>query len=77
MHRHLNTLPLVGHSRWSQIAPFVGVCRETWRQMCRSGRAPQPIRLSSRVTVWLNTDIHDYLRSPLTYSAAAIQLPRS
>ncbi|WP_244206452.1 integrase domain-containing protein [Caballeronia pedi] len=29
MHKHLNTLPLVGHSRWSRIARFVGVSRET------------------------------------------------
>lgn len=64
MHRHANTLPLVGHSRWSQIAPFVGVCRETWRQMYRSGRAPRPIRLSSRVTVWRNDEIHRYLCDP-------------
>lgn len=67
MHKHIDTLPLVGHSRWSQIAPFVGVCRETWRQLCKAGRAPQPIQLSSRCTVWNNEEMHRYLADPLNY----------
>lgn len=69
MHRHINTLPLVGHSRWSQIEPFVGVSRETWRKLCIEGRAPKPIRLSQRCTVWLNDEMHAYLADPLNYRA--------
>jgi predicted DNA-binding transcriptional regulator AlpA len=71
MRKHANTLPLVGHSRWSQIAPFVGVCRETWRQLCKAGCAPKPIRLSPRCTVWRNEDVHAYLRDPLAYRPMA------
>ncbi|MCA8278511.1 AlpA family phage regulatory protein [Burkholderia cepacia] len=67
MHKHVGTLPLDGISRWNQIAPFVGVSRETWRKLCLVGRAPQPIRLSSRCTVWKNTEIHQYLRDPVHY----------
>ncbi len=33
MHKHVDTLPEVGHSRWKQIEPFVGVSRETWRKL--------------------------------------------
>ncbi|PRE84535.1 transcriptional regulator [Burkholderia multivorans] len=67
MHTHVDMLPEVGHSRWRQIAPFVGVCRETWRKLCLSGRAPQPTQLSPRCTVWKNTEIHRYLSDPLRY----------
>ncbi len=70
MHKHVDTLPEVGHSRWKQIAPFVGVCRETWRKLCLAGRAPQPIQLSPRCTVWKNSEIHVYLKSPLDYRSA-------
>jgi predicted DNA-binding transcriptional regulator AlpA len=69
MHKHVDFLPLVGHSRWKQIAPFVGVSRETWRKLCRAGKAPQPIRLSSRCTVWKNTEIHAYLSDPARYQS--------
>lgn len=69
MHKHGGALPLVGHSRWAQIAPFVGVSRETWRQLCLAGRAPAPIRLSPRCTVWKNADLHAYLHDPLQYRA--------
>lgn len=67
MHKHGGTLPLVGHSRWKQIAPFVGVSRETWRKLCRAKRAPQPIQLSPRCTVWMNSEIHAYLADPIGY----------
>jgi predicted DNA-binding transcriptional regulator AlpA len=67
MIKHGNTLPPVGHSRWGQIAPFIGVSRETWRQLCKTGRAPEPIRLSARCTVWKNSEIHAYLADPLGY----------
>ncbi|ARL86690.1 transcriptional regulator [Burkholderia pseudomallei] len=67
MHKHVDRLPEVGHSRWKQIAPFVGVCRETWRKLCLARRAPQPIQLSSRCTVWKNVEIHRYLSDPLQY----------
>ncbi|MBN6729732.1 AlpA family phage regulatory protein [Burkholderia multivorans] len=67
MHKHVDTLPEVGHSRWKQIEPFVGVSRETWRKLCRAGKAPRPIRLSPRCTVWSNDEMHAYLADPLGY----------
>ena len=67
MHKHADNLPLIGISRWNQIAPFVGVCRETWRKLCRAGRAPKPIQRSPRCTVWSNEQIHLYLNDPLGY----------
>nr|WP_249181349.1 transcriptional regulator [Burkholderia sp. AU19243] len=72
MRKHVDTLPVVGHSRWSQIAPFVSVSRETWRQLCLAGRAPAPIRLSSRCTVWKNAEIHAYLDDPVNFRASIV-----
>lgn len=55
------SLPLVGRSRWMQIEPFLPVCRDTWRAMCREGWAPKLVRVSPRCTVWDNTQIHAWL----------------
>ncbi|MFL9987136.1 helix-turn-helix transcriptional regulator [Paraburkholderia sediminicola] len=60
-------LPLVGQSRWHQIEPFLPFSRETWRKLCRDGKAPTPTRLSERCTVWNNTEIHRWLADPLHY----------
>lgn len=72
MHKHVDTLPLVGHSRWRQLEPFVAVSRETWRKLCIAGLAPKPIRLSSRCTVWRNSDVHAYLSDPVGYRDSSI-----
>ncbi|MFM0562006.1 helix-turn-helix transcriptional regulator [Paraburkholderia sediminicola] len=77
MHQHINTLPLVGHSRWKQIEPFVGMSRESWRQRCLDGRAPRPIRLGERCTVWNNSEIHNYLADPLNYRPPVSEAWRS
>ncbi|CAE6697961.1 hypothetical protein R75465_00337 [Paraburkholderia aspalathi] len=63
------SLPLVGRSRWMQIQPFLPVCRETWRTMCREGRAPKAVWLSPRCTVWDNTQPHPWLVDPPGYRA--------
>jgi hypothetical protein len=61
-------LPRMGLSKWSQIAPFLPVGRETWRKLCIAGKAPAPIRLSDRCTVYKNEEVHRYLSDPLSYS---------
>ncbi|WP_322063689.1 helix-turn-helix transcriptional regulator [Burkholderia cenocepacia] len=63
-------LPLVGLSQWRQIAPFVGVSRETWRLRCLEGRAPQPIQLTQRCTVYHNEEVHRWLADPIGYSVS-------
>ena len=69
------TLPLVGRSRWTQIEPFLPVCRETWRTMGREGRAPRPVRLTPRCSVWDNAQVHAWLRDPLGYRAEPVEQP--
>jgi predicted DNA-binding transcriptional regulator AlpA len=68
MRKH-DTLPRDGHSRWKQLAPFLGVSRETWRKLCLAGRAPRPIALSARCTVWKNAQVHQWLADPTNYRA--------
>jgi predicted DNA-binding transcriptional regulator AlpA len=68
MAKPLDTLSPIGHSRWSQIAPFVGVCRETWRKLGKAGRAPRAIQLSPRCSVYRNEEVHTYPRDPMRYS---------
>lgn len=63
------TLPTVGQSRWNQIKPFLPVSRETWRKMCRDGRAPKPVQLSERCTVWNNAEILRWIDDPAGYRA--------
>ncbi|MDF0500852.1 transcriptional regulator [Burkholderia cenocepacia] len=64
-------LPAVGLSKWSQIQPFIPLCRESWRKLVLAGKAPQPIRLSSACTVYRNEDVHRWLADPLGYAAAS------
>ncbi|MFM0566942.1 transcriptional regulator [Paraburkholderia caledonica] len=64
-------LPLNGCSRWADLEPFIPVGRETWRKLCLSGRAPKPVKLSLRCTVWNNAEVHRWLVDPTGYSAAS------
>ena len=63
------TLPADGLSRWSQIAPFSPFCREKFRQLVRTGRAPQPVRFSQRCTAYSNRELHIFFADPLNYRA--------
>ena len=62
-------LPLDGLSRWRQIAPFSPICREKFRQLVRTGKAPQPIRFSERCTAYSNRELHKFFADPLNYRA--------
>jgi len=63
------TLPASGMSRWNQIAPFSPFCRETFRQLVKAGKAPQPVRFSARCTAYHNSELHKFFADPLNYRA--------
>ena len=63
-------LPLTGRGRWNDIAPFVGVSRETWRQLVNTGRAPTPQRLTERCSLYDFAAIHAWIANPASYNAA-------
>jgi len=63
-------LPRVGLSKWAQIAPFIPMCRESWRKLVNAGRAPRPIRLTASCSMYRNEDVLAWLADPLGYRAA-------
>jgi predicted DNA-binding transcriptional regulator AlpA len=65
----LTTLPDVGLFRFKQFEPFLPFSRETWRKMVRDGKAPAPIKLGHRCTVWSAAALHEFLNEPLNYMA--------
>lgn len=43
--------------RLPQVLERIPVSRSTWWAGVKTGRFPQPVKLSPRVTVWLEEDI--------------------
>ncbi|HEF4777094.1 transcriptional regulator [Burkholderia multivorans] len=64
-------LPTIGLSKWAQIAPFIPMCRESWRKLGLAGKAPQPIRMSRTHSCYSNAEVHRWLADPLGYRANA------
>jgi predicted DNA-binding transcriptional regulator AlpA len=62
-------LPKDGVSRFGQIEAFLPFSRETWRKLVRDGKAPQPIKMGERCTVYRNADVHAWLADPVNYRA--------
>jgi hypothetical protein len=62
--RH-NSLPETGYLRLSQIVgdkkagipPIIPVSKSTWWQGVKTGRYPQPVKISERCTAWRVEDI--------------------
>ncbi|CAG9168107.1 helix-turn-helix transcriptional regulator [Cupriavidus pinatubonensis] len=65
-------LPMTGVSRYGQIAPFISLSREKWRQLVLAGKAPQAIRMGTRCTVYKNSDVHAWLADPMGYRAEVL-----
>lgn len=61
------SLPTVGMSRWEQLRHFIPVSRETWRQLVLAGKAPQPVRLTERCTMYDNVAVHRWLAAPTDF----------
>jgi len=61
------TLPKIGMSRFSQFKKFLPLSREKFRQLSKAGKAPQAIRMGSRLTMYSNEEIHRFLKNPLGY----------
>jgi len=55
-------LPQIVGSRKRGIAPLIPVSASTWWSWVREGRAPEPVKLSPRVTVWRASDIEELIR---------------
>lgn len=62
-------LPQVGMSKWNQLCHFIPVSREKWRQLVNAGKAPAPIKLSERCTMYKNSEVHRWLDDPINFRA--------
>jgi predicted DNA-binding transcriptional regulator AlpA len=56
-------------SRFKQLQPYLPVSRETWRLLGNAGRAPRPIRLTERCSLWHNDEVNVWLANPAGYVA--------
>lgn len=63
------TLPKIGMSRFSQFKKFLPLSREKFRQLSKAGKAPQAIRMGSRLTMYSNEELHRFLTNPLEYKS--------
>lgn len=66
-HKTPDTLPQVGMSRWEQLKHFIPVSRESWRKLVIAGKAPQPVKLSERCTMYPNAEVHRWIADPANY----------
>lgn len=46
------SIPEIGFLRLSQVLALIPVGRSTWWAWCATGKAPAPLKLSPKVTVW-------------------------
>jgi len=63
------TLPTVGMCRWDTLSQFVPISRESWRKLVNAGKAPKPVKLSERCTMYPNAEVHRWLADPAGYRA--------
>lgn len=63
------TLPQDGYSRFKQFQHLVPISREKFRQLVRSGQAPQPTYLGSRCALYKNSELHLFLNNITNYKA--------
>jgi len=59
----------VGFSRIAHVLVLAKISREKFRLLAIEGRAPQPIRLSKRCTVYRNSEIISFCADPLNFRA--------
>ena len=70
MNKNTNTtteLPLKGLSRFEQIKPYIGMSRSSFLALVEQKKAPQPQRLSQRMSVYRNEDVHRFIQDPLNF----------
>lgn len=53
--------PTSGFLRINQILALVPVGRSTWWRWCAEGKAPKPLKLGEKTTVWKAEDIAAFL----------------
>jgi predicted DNA-binding transcriptional regulator AlpA len=68
----IKTLPNIGMSRWGHLRHFIPISRESWRKLVVAGKAPAPVKLSERCTMYSNGEVHRWLADPANYQAKKV-----
>ena len=59
---YLRVSQIIGDAQ-AGVPAIIPVSKSTWWSWCKSGKAPQPIRLSAGVTVWRHADVVRFAES--------------
>ena len=57
----VSTLPEIGFVRLPQILAVIPVGPTTWWEGVKTGRYPQPVKLSPRCTAWRVEEIREFI----------------
>lgn len=57
-------LPETGFLRLPQVLSIIPIGKSTWWLWVRTGKAPAPVKLGPRVTVWRVEDIRSMIGQP-------------
>ena len=63
----IKDLPDIGMSRFSNFKSLIPFSREKFRQLSKAGKAPQPIRMGCRLTMYDNKELHRFIANPVDY----------
>lgn len=47
--------------RWTSVGPRVGICRSHVHQLVAQGKFPPPIKLGTRASGWLESEINAWI----------------
>lgn len=54
--------------RWKDVQPRVGICRSQAHAMIQEGNFPAPVKLGSRASAWVESEINDWIESRISAS---------
>jgi predicted DNA-binding transcriptional regulator AlpA len=61
--RAMYDIPETGFLRWPEVHSLIPVSKTCWWEGVRSGRYPQPVKLSPRCTAWRAEDIRKLIKT--------------
>ncbi|SPY08409.1 helix-turn-helix transcriptional regulator [Oligella urethralis] len=64
-----NALDPNGLYRWKELEEHLPIGRDFWHRRVKQGKAPSPIRIGTRCTLWRGSDVMEWLKNPETYQA--------
>jgi predicted DNA-binding transcriptional regulator AlpA len=60
--------PLPTFLRWPQVAQIVGLSRSRVHALVAEGKFPKPIKLGTRASAWIESEVHAWIKSRINDS---------